>query len=307
VIFTSGATEAINLALRTASQPRRRKVVTLATEHPAVTEPLAVGHVEVHMVGVHADGQPDMDALIRAIDDQTLLVTVSAANHEVGALMPLKLVAAAAHEHGALLHVDAAQAAGKVPLSMVQDEIDLMSISAHKFYGPQGVGALVARSGVQHRLRPLVHGGGQERGLRSGTLNVPGIVGLGAAAALARRELPEEALRLTALRDRLHAHLLAQVPGLAVNGPADRLPGNLNVRLPGVDAQALLARCPQVEFSTGSACASLTPAPSPVLMAMGACTDESIRLCVGRPTTEAEIDAAADALGAAAAVLVAYA
>lgn len=308
VLFTAGATEAINLALQglAASSTERRRILSFQTEHPAVLETLSAlagRGVEAMLLAVDAEGQIDLDLLESSIDDRTLAISVSAANHEMGALAPLPAIARLAHAHGVLLHVDAAQAAGKVGLDMAGEGIDLLSISAHKLYGPKGIGALLARAEIQHRLCPLLHGGGQERGLRSGTPNVPGIVGLGVAAEIAEEVLPSEAPRLARLRDRLLGRLREHLGEAILNGPAERVAGNLNVHLPGVDAQALLARCPAVAFSTGSACASMTPAPSPVLMAMGLGerrAEESIRLGVGRPTTELEVEQAADAIAAAA-------
>lgn len=311
VIFTSGATEAINLALQglVAGEPSRRRIVSVRTEHPSVLATLAaLGErgVEVSIVGVDGQGRLDLDELAAAVDERTLAISVSAANHEIGALAPLRAIGRLAHDRGALLHVDAAQAAGKVPLDVARDGVDLLSLSSHKLYGPKGVGALVVRAEIQHRLRPLIHGGGQERGLRSGTPNVPGIVGFGVAAEIAETLLPNDAVRVSGLRDRLLGGLRERLGDVTVNGPSDRLAGNLNVHLPGVDAHALAARCPEVAFSTGSACASMTPAPSPVLMAMGLGerrAEESVRLCVGRPTTETEVDEAVDAIAAAATAL----
>ncbi len=307
IVFCSGATEANNLALKgLTSDDGRRGLVTIATEHPAILDPLrtlAQNGYELHILGVDSDGQPDLDELTAAVDERTLLVSVAAANNEIGTLPPLGAIAEIAHAHGALLHTDAAQAAGKTELDVEQDNIDLLSISAHKLYGPKGAGALYVRRKHQRRLTPLLDGGGHERGLRSGTLNTPGIVGLGAAAAIAATERTSEARRLVDLADRFETRLREQVADIEHNGPAGgRLPGNRNVRIPGVDADALIANCPDLCFSTGSACSAATPTPSHVLTAIGLseqAAEQSARFGLGRFTTPAEIDDAVDALASA--------
>jgi cysteine desulfurase len=307
IIFCSGATEANNLALKgLAERAGRRGLVTLATEHPAVLDPLrelAENGFELKLIRVGRDGQPNLDELDAAIDDQTLLVSVAAANNEVGTLPPLRTIAEIAHSHGAVLHTDAAQAVGKIDLDVERDGIDLLSLSGHKLYGPKGVGALYVCRELQRQLNPVHHGGGHERGLRSGTLNTPGIVGLGAAAELAADLRAREAERLCAQAEDFLTRLSDRVDGVELNGPrAPRLPGNLNLRINGVDAEALIANCPDLCFSAGSACSAATPTPSHVLLAIGLtedAADQSARFGLGRPTTTDEIDEAVDLLASA--------
>jgi cysteine desulfurase len=302
VVFTSGATEANNLALKglAATSPQRRRLVALTAEHRAVLQPLeslAATGFEVTLLQVDRDGLPDLDQLERIVDDRTLVVSVAAANSEIGTLPPLRAIADVCHSHGALFHTDAAQALGKIPLEVDRDGIDLLSVSAHKLYGPKGIGALYVRREHQAKVQALLDGGGQEHGLRSGTLNVPAIVGFGAAAELAGEELGQEAPRLANLRDRLHDALEQELDGVVLNGPPDRLPGNINLRFVGVDADALIANCPGLAFSAGSACSAGTPEPSHVLLAIGLsheAASESVRLSLGRPTTGDEVDAAVD-------------
>lgn len=303
IIFCSGATEADSLALKGMTEGSERdRLVVLATEHPAVLEParsLARSGYEVVALGVDAEGQPSLSALREAVDERTLLVSVAAANNEIGTLPQLPEIAQIAHEKGAYFHTDAAQAIGKVDLDVSRDGIDLLSLSGHKLYGPKGVGALFACRELQPLIAPLIQGGGHERGLRSGTLNVPGIVGLGAAAELATAGRMAEAERLRALGDRFLQGLREEVDGVELNGPAERLPGNLNLRFPGVDAEALIANCPELAISAGSACSAATPTPSHVLTAIGIgqeAAEQSVRIGIGRPTTGPELDRAADLL-----------
>ena len=313
IVFTSGATEANNLALKGAAhfvrahpqagrEPRDR-IVTLATEHKCVLESaaaLAREGLEVAYVPVEPNGLVSPDRLAETIDERTLLVSVMAAHNEIGVIQPLAEIGALCRSRGVLLHTDAAQAFGKVPLDVEAMKIDLMSISGHKIYGPKGVGALYIRRRPRVRLEPLIDGGGQERGLRSGTLPTPLCVGRGRAAALAAAEMGEEAERLRGLRDRLQRSLMRRIPGLRVNGDTGhRLPGNLNMSFPGLTAPELIEACPSVAMSTGSACTSATVEPSYVLRALGLSDDlanASIRLGLGRFTTAAEVDFAADAL-----------
>jgi cysteine desulfurase len=300
IIFTSGATEANNLALKglAAGVLERRRLITFATEHQAILAPLeklARDGLEATVLPVDSEGLPDLDLLAETVDERTLLVSVAAANSEVGTLPPLRAIADICHACGAVLHTDAAQAVGKVPLDVDRDGIDLLSVSAHKLYGPKGIGALYVRQQHRFRLRPLLDGGGQEQGLRSGTLNVPAIVGFGAAAELARKEQPREAPRLAGLRDRLRNALTRELDDVATNGPDERLPGNLNLRFVGVDSEALIANCPDIAFSAGSACSAGTPEPSHVLLALGLSDEaasESARFSVGRQTTTNDIDRA---------------
>jgi cysteine desulfurase len=307
IVFCSGATEADSLALKgLAKRSERDRVVVLATEHPAVLEPtrsLRRDDYDVVELEVDAMGQPSLAALRDAVDERTLLVSVAAANNEIGTLPPLAEIARIAHQKGAYFHTDAAQAVGKIDLDVGRDGIDLLSLSGHKLYGPKGVGALFVRRELQSLVAPQIEGGGHERGLRSGTLNVPAIVGLGAAAELATAEREEAAERLRRLADRFLQGLRERVDGVELNGPTERLPGNLNLRIPGVDAEALIANCPQLAISAGSACSAATPTPSHVLTAIGLdqeAAEQSVRVGIGRPTTEAEVDRAVELLAVAA-------
>lgn len=306
IVFTSGATEALNLAIQGAAlaEPARRHVVTTAIEHEAVLDTItaleARGH-EVTRVAPGADGVVDADAVAAAIRPDTLLVAVMHANNEVGTIQPLADIAPRCRERGALFLVDAAQSAGKIPVDAPALGADLVAVSAHKLYGPKGVGALWVRRRPPVRLDPLVHGGGQERGLRSGTQNVPGIVGFGVAAELALASLGAEARHLGALRDDLLARLRARVPSLRVNGSLSaRLPQNLHVAFPGVEARRLVERLAgAVAVSSGSACASARLETSHVLAAMGLPPDVSysaVRFGLGRWTTAEDVAVAADAV-----------
>ena len=314
IIFTSGATEANNLAIKGAARfagaGERRQVITWATEHKCVLESvrdLAAEGFAPLILPVGADGAAGLDALQAALATPTRLVSLMAANNETGFLQDVPAVAAAARAAGALTHTDIAQAAGKIPVSVAAWGVDLASISAHKLNGPKGVGALYVRRHPRMRLAPLFSGGGQERGLRSGTLPTPLIVGFGEACRLARLEMAAEQARIAALRDRLLATLRAAIPDLAVNGPiARRLAGNLSLRFPDARALDLMAACPELYVSTGSACTSADIAPSHVLTAMGLSANEaaaSLRIGIGRFTSRADIDAAASALSAAWAAL----
>lgn len=300
VVFTSGATESNNLALKGLAEANRERgshFVTLVTEHKSVLDALKrLEHdgYDVTVLPVGPDGRVDLDRLREAITTATVAVSVMAANNEIGVLAQLKEIAALAHEKGALLHTDAVQAAGKVPFDVDDLDVDLASLTAHKMYGPKGVGALyVRRRPRKVAVTPLLHGGGHERGMRSGTLNVPGIVAFGAAAQLASRMLTEESARLLRLRDRLLAGLRAGVADLVVNGTLDaRLPGNLNVSFAGIDGEALLVSlCDDIGISSGAACTAAEP--SHVLKALGRKTDlalASLRFGLGRWTTEEEVD-----------------
>ncbi len=305
IVFTSGASESNNLAIKgvaCALRDRGRHVITVATEHKSVLDScsrLERDGWSVSLVPVDQDGFIDLDALRSAMTDQTTLVSVMAANNEIGVLQPLAEIAAIVPARGALLHSDAAQAFGKVPLDVATAGVDLLSLTAHKCYGPKGTGALYVR-----RQRPKVpvecqiDGGGHENGLRSGTLNVPGIVGLGACAEAARAALPEEARRLAGLRDRLLDGLRAGLQTVRVNGSLERrLPHNLHVSFEGIEGEALLMALGDLAVSTGSACSSGSQAPSHVLTAIGAVgpgAGASIRFGLGRWTTDAEIDFAID-------------
>ncbi len=313
IIFTSGATESDNLALQGVAHAARARrgggdhLVTVATEHPAVLDTaraLAREGFAVTELPVDPAGFVDPDAVAHAISERTILVSVLWANNEIGVLQPIEAIASVCRQRGVLFHSDAAQAVGKVPVDVSAAGVDLLSWTAHKLYGPKGIGALRVRSGRPRvRLAPLLYGGGHENGLRSGTLPVPLIVGFAKAVELALADLAAEADRLIALRSRLLARLRAELDGVLVNGDLERrLPGNLNLRFAGIDADALLAALPEVALSTGSACSSARPEPSPVLRALGLSDAEvraSIRLGLGRATTSEDVDVAADRIIAA--------
>ncbi len=304
MVFTSGATESNNLAIKgvaASAPPGRRHIVTVCTEHRAVLDPcraLERRGFRVTYLTVDGDGHLDLNRLRDALTDDTLLVTAMSANNEIGVLHPLADIARLAHERGALFHCDGVQSAGLLALDVREADIDLLSLSAHKIYGPKGVGALyVAKREPATRLEPLADGGGHERGYRPGTLNVPAIVGFGKAAGLCRAD-SGEASRLRTLRDRLWAVLSANLDGVHLNGPAEgRLPNNLNVRVDRVHGESLLkAIAPDVAVSSGAACATASAEPSHVLRAIGLTDDQaraSIRFGLGRFSTEAHIDEAA--------------
>jgi cysteine desulfurase len=300
IVFTSGATESDNLAIKGVAEAHRDKgdhIVTCATEHKAVLD--SCKHLEkegfrVTYLPVGKDGLIDLEDLKRALDDQTILVSIMFANNEIGVLQPIAEIGAVCRERGILFHTDAVQAVGKVPVDVNQQNIDLASISGHKIHGPKGVGALyVRRKSPRVELAAMIDGGGHERGMRSGTLNVPGIVGLGKACELCGEVLAAEAARLRALRDRLKDKIFAGLDEVYVNGSMEhRLPGNLNLSFANVDAEPLLMGINDVAVSTGSACSSAAVEPSHVLKALGAgdLTHGSIRFGIGRFNTQAEID-----------------
>jgi cysteine desulfurase len=301
IVFTSGATESDNLAIKGAAHHYRERgdhVVTLPTEHKAVLDSakrLEQEGFRVTYARVRPDGLVDLDDLKHAITEKTVLVSIMAANNETGVLQPLAEIGRLCHERGVLFHTDAAQAAGKIPLDVDALHIDLLSLAGHKMYGPKGVGALyVRRRGAPVELKPLLDGGGHEGGLRSGTLNVPGIVGLGKACEICREVMPEESRRLAALRDRLRDGLLAALQGIHVNGSLEhRLPNNLNVSFRGVELAALMMDLNDIALSSGSACTSATPEPSYVLKALGVpeeLAQTPLRFGLGRFNTEEEID-----------------
>ena len=315
IVFTSGATESNNLAIKGAGyfQERldagaKRHIVTVATEHKCVIESarrLERRGFHVTWLGVDASGAISLDALDAALTDETLLVSIMAANNEIGTLAPLAEIGALCRAKDVLFHTDAAQAFGKIALDVNAMNIDLMSISAHKVYGPKGIGALYVRRRPRVRLEPLIDGGGQERGLRSGTLPAPLCVGFGEAAAIAGQEMSAEASRLGALRDRLRSGLLTGLAGVHVNGPAaggPRLTNNLNVSFAGVDSGILMADLKGLAVSSGSACSTASVEPSYVLRATGL-SDELSRAClrfgIGRFNTEADIEAAVSQIVAA--------
>jgi cysteine desulfurase len=316
IVFTSGATESNNLAIKGAAHfarlyPRsgelRDHIVTLTTEHKCVLESglqLEREGFRVTYLPVEPSGLASLAELEVALTENTLLVSVMAAHNEIGVIQPLAEIGALCRAKGVLLHSDAAQAFGKIPLDVEAMKIDLLSISGHKIYGPKGIGALYVRRRPRVRLLPLIDGGGQERGLRSGTLPTPLCVGIGRAAAIAAAEMADEAVRLRRLRDRLQTGLARRVPGLRLNGDLEhRLPGSLNFGFPEIAAMKLIEACPGIAISTGSACTSASVEPSYVLRALGLSDAEAnsgIRIGLGRFTTLAEVDFAIDALAAAA-------
>lgn len=309
IVFTSGATESDNLAIKGAARFLRRKgknhVVTLATEHKGVLEScrrLESEGFRVSILPVEPSGLVNLQRLNEAICEDTALVSVMAVNSEIGVIQPLAEIGALCRESGVVFHSDAAQAVGKIPIDVEAMKIDLLSISGHKVYGPMGVGALYVRRRPRVRLEPLFDGGGQERGLRSGTLAPALCVGLGKACVLAGREMAEEAERLLALRRRLQDGIMAALEGVSLNGdPDQRVAGNLNLAFEGVDGEALINAMPKLAVSSGSACSSAAVEPSYVLRALGL-SDEaarsSIRIGLGRFTTEAEVDSAIDEISA---------
>ncbi|HXQ67036.1 MAG TPA: IscS subfamily cysteine desulfurase [Alphaproteobacteria bacterium] len=309
IVFTSGATESNNIAIKGAgyfARDGRRHILTAATEHKCVLESckaLAAEGFRLTVLPVEPNGLVDLARLAAALSDDTLLVSIMAANNEIGVIQPLAEIGELCREHGAYFHTDAAQAAGKIPLDVEDMAIDLMSISGHKLYAPKGVGALYVRRRPRVRLAPLMSGGGQERGLRSGTLPAALCVGLGQASEISAAEMATEAERLKRLRERLRRGLAAKVPGLALNGDLERrIPGNLNLAFPGVDAEVLMARLKDIALSSGSACTSASIEPSYVLRALGledAVARASLRIGLGRFTDTAEIDYAVEAIAAA--------
>jgi cysteine desulfurase len=313
VFFTSGATESNNLVIwgAAARRVKRQVIVTSEIEHPSVLEPAAAltsDGVFVRRAMPDAGGMITPGRVGELVGDDTFLVSVMLANNEIGTINPVSDYAQVAHEHGALLHSDATQAVGHIRVDVAALGVDLLSFSAHKLYGPKGIGALYAHRKARQRLAPHVLGGGHERGVRSGTLNVPAIIGFGVAADIARREMREAERHVASLRDLLLNLLRATGGEMLVNGSLEhRLPGNLSVALPGVDAEALVVRLKDVvSFSTGAACSSAKVEPSHVLMAL-ARDDErafsSVRFGVGRGNTEDEICTVAEAVGREAGLL----
>lgn len=303
IIFTSGATESDNLAIKgvaEANRDRGRHIITAVTEHKAVLDSckhLEPCGFEVTYLPVQSDGLIDLETFQRALRPETILVTVMAANNETGVLQAIGEIGAFCREHGIAFHTDAAQAAGKVLIGVGEQNIDLLSISAHKLYGPKGVGVLYLRKSSALQVAAQIHGGGHEHGLRSGTLNAPGIVGLGKACELAQSELHEESCRIAGLRNRLRDRIMSELDGVTINGSIEhRVPGNLNVSFAGVQGEDLLTALDDIAVSSGAACTSDHVEPSYVLKALGLSDDlaqASIRFGVGRFTTEPEMDYAA--------------
>jgi cysteine desulfurase len=329
IVFTNGATESNNLAIFGVAEKlasKGRHIVSVTTEHPSVLEPLeklALRGFDVTLLPVIPNEVPvipndapvilseaknlaciiRLEQIVESLRDDTILVSVMLANNEIGAIQPLAEIGRVCKERGIILHTDATQAVGKIPVDVEKVQVDLMSFSAHKIYGPKGVGALYVRRGdPPMRLEPLTVGGGQESGLRSGTLNVPGIVGFARAVELCIEEMPGEQIRLRQLRDRLYQGLKSALPGVSLNGPTIessnyRLPGNLNVSFENVDGESLLVSMKDIALSSGSACTSSKPGPSHVLRALGLSEEtvrSSIRFGLGRFNTIEEVDFVVD-------------
>ena len=307
IVFTSGATESDNLAIKGVAEMYREKgnhIITCVTEHKAVIDTckrLEKEGYRVTYLPVQKDGLIDVDDLRQAISDKTILISIMAANNEIGVVQPVAEIGAIAKEKAVLFHTDGVQAVGKIPFNVNELKVDLVSISAHKMYGPKGVGALyVRRRNPRVLLAPIIDGGGHERGMRSGTLNVPGIVGFGKAAELCRLEMAGDTTRLQGLRDRLNKKLHDGLDEIYINGSMEhRLPHNLNISFAYVEGESLLMGINEVAVSSGSACTSASLEPSYVLKALGAGDDlahSSIRFGLGRWTTEEEIDYVANKL-----------
>jgi cysteine desulfurase len=305
IIFTSGATESDNLAIKGVAEMYKEKgnhIITAVTEHKAVLDTckrLEKYGFRVTYMPVQKDGLVDLEELKRAMDAKTILVTIMFANNEIGVVQPVAEIGKLCRERGIIFHTDATQAVGKIPVDVNRQNIDVMSISAHKMYGPKGVGALyVRRKNPRVQISAIIDGGGHERGMRSGTLNVPGIVGLGKACAIATEEMPKEACHLAGLRNRLRDRIMGRLDEVYINGSMDhRLPGNLNISFAYVEGESLLMGINDIAVSSGSACTSATLEPSYVLKALGAGDDlahSSIRFGLGRFNTEAEVDYVAD-------------
>ncbi len=301
IVFTSGATESNNLALKGVAEMYAEKgnhIITAATEHKATLDTckrLEKHGVRVTYLPVQQNGLVDLDQLQAAITDKTILISIMYANNEIGVVQPIAELGKIAKARGVLLHTDATQAVGKVPVNVIKDNVDLMSLSGHKMYGPKGVGALyVRRKSPRVQITAQMDGGGHERGMRSGTLNVPGIVGLGEACALCQAEMPEESKRMAFLRDKLRDKLQSELDETYINGTMEhRLPNNLNISFAYVEGESLLMGINDIAVSSGSACTSATLEPSYVLKALGAGDDlahSSIRFGLGRFNTEEEVD-----------------
>jgi cysteine desulfurase len=301
IVFTSGATESNNLALKGVAEmysERGNHIITQVTEHKAVLDPckrLEKNGIRVTYLPVKPDGLIDLDRLRDAITDKTILISIMYANNEIGVVQPMQEIGKIAKEKGVLFHSDAVQAVGKIPVNVAEDGIDLLSLTGHKLYGPKGVGALyVRRRNPRVQLTAQMDGGGHERGMRSGTLNVPGIVGLGAACEIANREMQEESKRMNFLRDKLKNKLMTELDEVVINGSIEhRLPHNLSISFAYVEGESLLIGINDIAVSSGSACTSATLEPSYVLKALGASdglAHSSIRFGIGRFNTEEEID-----------------
>jgi len=307
IIFTSGATEANNLALQGAArfyQEQGQHIITIKTEHKAVLD--VCGYLEkegfeITCLPVGKDGILDVNKLADAIRPDTILVSVMHANNEIGVIQPIKEIGALCKSKEIIFHVDAAQSVGKIPVDVIEMNIDLLSISAHKFYGPKGVGALfIRRKNPRIQLKPIMFGGGHERGIRSGTLPVPNIVGLGKACEIATEVMINESRKIAALRDALLKGIRAENPNARINGSMKRwLAGNLNMRFPGINNEAVIAAVPEIAISSGAACTTSTMEPSHVLLALGLSKNEaysSLRFGIGRFNTKEDIDIASESI-----------
>lgn len=307
LLWTSGSTEANNLAIKGTAQMYKQKgnhLITAVTEHKAVLDPmkyLETQGYEVTWLGVDDKGNIDLKELEAAITDKTILVSLMSANNEIGTMHPIREIGAICKAKGTLFHTDATQQVGKTPIDVIADNVDLLSLSAHKMYGPKGVGALyVRRKNPRVRLTSQMDGGGHERGMRSGTLNVTGIIGLGEAARICREEMEQETAKVSKLRERLQERILKALPDAVLNGDTDhRLPNMTNISFPYVEGESLLMGIKEVAVSSGSACTSASLEPSYVLKSLGLVDElahSSIRFSLGRFTTEEEVDFAADRL-----------
>ncbi len=305
IIFTSGGTESDNLAIKGVAEMYKEKgnhIITAVTEHKAVLDSckrLEKNGYRVTYLPIQKDGLIDLEDLKHAMDDKTILVTIMAANNEIGVIQAIAEIGKLCHERGVIFHTDAAQAVGRMPIDVIKQNIDLASISGHKMYGPKGTGALyVRRKNPSVQISAIIDGGGHERAMRSGTLNVPGIVGLGKACAIATEEMPHESCRLAGLRNRLKDRIMSRLDECYINGSMEhRLPGNLNVSFGHVEGESLLMGINDVAVSSGSACTSAMVEPSYVLKALGTGDDlahSSIRFGIGRFNTDAEVDYVAD-------------
>lgn len=306
IVFTGSATEANNLAIRgiaAAAKRGRKKILTLATEHKAVLEPVEAmteAGFEVSVLKVHRNGIVDLDVIRNHVDSSTLLLSVMLVNNETGVIQPIKEIAQICHKHGVVVHSDCAQTLGKIPVNVSELDLDLATFSAHKAYGPKGIGCLYVRQRPKIRIKPIILGGGQEGGLRSGTLPVPLCVGFGVAAEIAKKQVGQDTTRINELTSILFQEIRKIKPDVMLNGDSERrAPGCLNIMFPGYKSDSLLQAIPQIAASTGSACAATETKPSHVLRALGLSKEQansSIRFGVGRGTTRVEIEKALSAI-----------
>lgn len=302
IVFTSGATEANNMIISGIAMiiDNHHRILYGATEHKSVIEPCISAskrsNIDAVSIPVNTNGTIDLDSLKKQLETPTDMVSIMMANSETGVINPIKKISKIIHDAGSILHSDITQAVGKIPVDMNDLEIDIATCSSHKLYGPKGCGALVASRDIRKKIIPLIHGGGQEKNLRSGTQNVPGIVGFGMACRIAHNEMNEESVKIAMLRDSLEAKIKSAIPNVVINGnDAERLPNTLNIRISGALADAVIVNVKNLEISSGSACSSSTMESSHVLLAMGldrTAADESIRVSIGRYTTIQDIEIA---------------